>query len=298
MGLTRCVGVLSLSFCILAGAGAADAKSKTKIKPFSPYVGQQAMLVMTYPEGVKLQGKNENALCHPASLTKAATAAMVYELLAQKKITLDKQIDVSAHAESMPRTNLGLKKGMKITIGDALKALFIVSANDAAAALAEFVASDEAEFARQMTKFVQSHGMKDTVFRNASGLPDPEQVTTAHDMALLLSFIVRNYPQYLDLMNQTEFTFGGKTYKGHSHFLEDVPGAEIAKTGFTFASFNNLLVSVKRGENGPRLIGVVMGVHGAKKASALLAERIDEWYQIASVARVPAHKSGAIALNP
>lgn len=298
MGLSKHIGILSLSFCMLAGAGTDDAKSKTRIKPFSDHAGQQAMLIMTYPEGETLQGENENKLCHPASLTKAATAAMVYELLAQQKITLDTLINISAHAESMPKTSLGLKEGMKITIRDALKSLFVVSANDAAAALAEFVAGDEAAFARQMTEFVQSHGMKDTVFRNASGLPDPEQVTTAHDMAMLLSFIVRNYPQYLDLMNQTRLTFNGKTYKGHSPFLEDVAGAEIAKTGFTFASFNNLLVSVKRGEDGQRLIGVIIGVHGAKKASDLLAERIDEWYQITRTARLPVAKSESVALNP
>jgi D-alanyl-D-alanine carboxypeptidase len=175
------------------------------------------------------------------------------------RLALDEELTVSAHAAAQPATELGLGAGQKITVKDTILAIILQSANDAAVVLAERIGGSEQAFAARMTAQAKALGMSRTVFRNASGLPDPEQVTTARDMAVLAKALLENYPQYYHFFSTTSFTFDGQTFGTINGILSRYEGADGIKTGFTCGSGYNLVASATR--DGRRLIGVLLGSH-------------------------------------
>jgi D-alanyl-D-alanine carboxypeptidase len=214
-------------------------------------------MVIDASSGDVLEAVNADAPRRPASLTKLMTLYLAFEALRDRRITLDQLVPVSGHAASMEPTKLGLLPGTRITVDQAILGLVTKSANDAAAALGELLGGSEDRFAQMMTLRARALGMGHTTFHNASGLPDPEQWTTAHDLAVLGRRLVSDFPSYYRYFSTPSFVWQRRVIFNHDHLLQSYPGADGMKTGYTDASGYNLVSSAVRG--GVRLIGVVMG---------------------------------------
>ncbi len=204
-----------------------------------------------------LSSVNADESRYPASLTKMMTLYMVFEALRDRRITLNQFVPVSSHAASMSPSKLGLTPSSRITVLQAILGIVTRSANDAAAALGELLGGSEDRFAQMMTLRARALGMSRSTFRNASGLPDPEQVVTARDMATLARHLVRDFPAEYRWFSTPSFTWHGYTIPNHDHMLQSYPGADGIKTGYIEASGHNLVTSAVRGD--VRLVGVVLG---------------------------------------
>ncbi|MEP3123221.1 MAG: D-alanyl-D-alanine carboxypeptidase, partial [Nisaea sp.] len=209
-----------------------------------------------------LYAKNADTKNYPASLTKIMTLYMVFDALDKGKVTLKTRMKVSKRAAGQPQTNIGLRKGDQITVKDAILALVTRSANDVATVVGEHLARSEVNFAVAMTKKARTLGMTKTSFRNASGLPNRRQKSTARDMAKLGLRIQRDFPQYYHYFRTKKFTYKGRTYGNHNNLLGRYSGTDGIKTGYTRASGFNLVSSVHQGDR--HLIAVVFGGRTAK----------------------------------
>lgn len=237
---------------------AVDAVAAKYSRPKTPATNPKyAGFVVDGDTGQILYQDSADKLRHPASLTKMMTLYLVFEALNNGYMRLDQQLTVSAEAARRPQTNLSLRPGSKITVREAIIALVVRSANDVAVVVAEAIGGTEPKFAEIMTQRAHELGMRSTTFRNASGLHDPRQVTTAKDMALLAIALKKHYPQYFHFFSRTEFDFNGVHYTGHNRVMEQYPGADGLKTGFVNASGFNLVTTASR--RGYNLVGVVMG---------------------------------------
>ena len=216
-----------------------------------------AAIVVDAKTGKVLYSSNADARCYPASLTKMMTLYMLFEALDSGKVTLSSRIPISKHAAAQPPSKLGLKPGQTIAVKDAILSLVTRSANDIAAAIGEFLGGTESGFAVKMTAKARAIGMKGTTFKNASGLPDPGQVTTARDMALLGRALQDRFPKYYAYFKTPSFTYGGRKIANHNRLLGRVDGVDGIKTGYTKASGFNLVTSVNR--DGRSVVAVVLG---------------------------------------
>ena len=223
--------------------------------------------------GRVLHAVNENAPRHPASITKVMTLYLLFEQLEKGRMTLDSEIPISAHAASMAPTKLGLRPGSTISVEHAIKAIVTKSANDIAVAVGEAIGGSEEHFAELMTAKAHSLGMNGTHYENASGLPDAEQITTAHDLIILGRAIQERFPRYYAFFSTHQFVFAGQTLRNHNHLLDKIEGMDGIKTGYTNASGFNLLTSVKRG--GRRIVGVVLGGRSAGARDHIMADLIE-----------------------
>ena len=228
--------------------------------------------------GATLQANNPDASRHPASLTKIMTLYLLFERLDAGKIKLDTEMEVSARASEQAPTKLGLKPGQTIKVEDAIKGLVTRSANDAAVVIAETIAGDEDDFAKLMTRKARALGMTKTVYRNASGLPNDEQITTARDQATLGRAIQDRFPRYYRYFSTTSFAYRGQSIRNHNRLLGNVEGVDGIKTGYTRASGFNLVTSMRRGNR--HLVGVVLGGRSGGSRDAimrnLLAENLEK----------------------
>ncbi len=228
--------------------------------------------------GATLSGNNPDASRHPASLTKIMTLYLLFERLDAGKMKLDTEMDVSEHASEQAPTKLGLRPGQSIAVEDAIKGLVTRSANDAAVVIAEAIAGDEGDFAKLMTRKARTLGMTKTVYRNASGLPDDEQVTTARDQATLGRAIQERFPRYYRYFSTTAFNYHGHSIRNHNKLLGNVEGVDGIKTGYTRASGFNLVTSMRRGNR--HLVGVVLGGRSGGSRDTimrgLLAENLEK----------------------
>lgn len=193
----------------------------------------------------------------PASLTKLMTLYLAFEALDNGKLKMSDKLGVSRHAANMEPSKLGLKPGQRIQLKQVINALIVKSANDCAVVLAEALGKTESQFAEKMTAKAKKLGMKNTTFKNASGLPNPQQKTTARDMALLAHAMYRDFPQYYTLFSQKTFSYNGQTVYTHNHVLKKFKGADGMKTGYTRAAGFNIVTSAQR--KGNRVIAVTMG---------------------------------------
>lgn len=225
--------------------------------PASPAAPTYASIVYDVDNAEVLHQANADARTQPASLTKLMTLYMVFAALDADRLTLTQRLPVSAHAACMQRTRLGLRKRQTIGVRDAILALITHSANDAAVVLAEAVGKTESHFAHRMNREARRLGMLDTSFRNASGLPDRQQHTTARDMLRLGVALMHRFPHYYRLFSTDRFTFKGRTYHNHNRLLGRYLGADGIKTGYVRASGFNLVASATRNDH--RLVGVVLG---------------------------------------
>jgi D-alanyl-D-alanine carboxypeptidase len=236
--------------------------------------------------GATLSSNNPDASRHPASLTKIMTLYLLFERLDAGKMKLETEMPVSKHASEQDPTKLGLMPGQTIRVEDAIKGLVTRSANDAAVVIAEALAGDEDEFAKLMTRKAHMLGMSKTVYRNASGLPDDEQVTSARDQSTLGRAIQDRFPRYYRYFSTAEFTFRGHSISNHNHLLGTVEGVDGIKTGYTHASGFNLVTSMRRGNR--HLVGVVMGGHSGGSRDAIMRNLLAENLEKASTRRTVA----------
>ena len=237
-----------------------------------------ASIIVDGNSGATLSANNPDASRHPASLTKIMTLYLLFERLDAGKIKLDSEMDVSEHASEQAPTKLGLRPGQSIKVEDAIKGLVTRSANDAAVVIAEAIAGDEDDFAKLMTRKARSLGMTRTVYRNASGLPDDAQVTTARDQSTLGRAIQDRFPRYYRYFSISAFNYHGRSIRNHNKLLGSVEGVDGIKTGYTRASGFNLVTSMRRGNR--HLVGVVMGGRSGGSRDAimrnLLAENLEK----------------------
>ena len=234
-----------------------------------------AAIVVDAKNGKVLYSSNPDARCFPASLTKMMTLYLLFEALSTGKTTLTSKIKISAHAAAQPPSKLGLKPGSTITVKDAILALVTRSANDIAAAIGEHLAGSESAFATKMTAKARALGMSKTTFRNASGLPDPAQVTTARDMARLGRALQDRFPQYFAYFTTPSFTYQGRKIANHNRLLGRVAGVNGIKTGYTRASGYNLVTSVDR--DGKKLVAVVMGGKSGASRDERMASLVSDY---------------------
>jgi len=243
-----CRLMLSLALLVFVSAGVSEtALAKVKF----------SALAVDARTGDILFASDADGLRHPASLTKVMTLYILFQEIQAGRLTLDSQLSISRYASGRPPTKLGLKPGQTIRVEDAIKAVITLSANDIAVAIGENLAGSETAFAQRMTNTARSLGMSRTTFRNASGLPDPKQVTTARDMATLGLRVQRDFPQYYPYFRITSFQYGQRTIRSHNRLLGRFDGTDGIKTGYIRASGFNLTTSARRGDK--RIIGVVMG---------------------------------------
>ena len=236
-----------------------------------------ASIIVDNGSGKVMEAANADALRYPASLTKLMTLYMAFEALRDKRLTLGESVPVSDHAASMEPTKLGLLPGTYFTVSDAILGIVTKSANDAACALGELIGGNEDRFAQMMTLRARALGMSNSTFRNASGLPDAEQTTTARDLALLAHHLIQDFPEHYHYFSEPVFYFHGRNIPNHDRMLQAYDGADGLKTGYTLLAGHNLVTSAMRG--GVRLIGVVMGARSNPERDAHMAGLLDDGFE-------------------
>jgi D-alanyl-D-alanine carboxypeptidase len=214
-------------------------------------------LVVDANTGRVLYEKNAGNIRYPASLTKMMTLYLAFDALKKGKLRVDQMLPVSAKAAGQPQTNIALSAGERIPLETAVESLVVRSANDAAVVLAEALGGTEWNFALNMTQKARELGMKNTIYRNANGLPDDKQHSTAYDQARLAIALRRDFPEYYHYFSLEDFNYNGVNYTTHNRVMQRYPGADGVKTGYIRASGFNLVTSVKR--DGYNLVAVILG---------------------------------------
>jgi D-alanyl-D-alanine carboxypeptidase len=268
----------------------AKAHAKSAVRTPSSWVpnpavtGKDAYLVLDATSGRELVADRADELRHPASLTKLMTIYLTLSALDSGRLSLGDALPVSINALNAPPTKIGLPPGGTVNVRDATMALVTRSANDAAIVLAEALGGDEATFAQLMTQKARQLGMTSTVYRNASGLPNREQVTTARDLARLAFALMRDFPHYYAIFSVQSYPYRGRILENHNRMLLSYEGADGLKTGYTVASGFNLVMSAMRDNR--RLIGVVMGGDSAGQRDRMMADLMDYGFATAQSMRL------------
>lgn len=216
-----------------------------------------AAFVVDETTGEVLHARRADDARYPASLTKMMTLYMLFEALERGDVTMSTEMTVSRHAAGQSPSVLGVESGDTITVETAIRALIIRSANDIAVVVGEHLAGTESAFATRMTSRARELGLTRTTFRNASGLPNSRQMTTARDMARLSIALHRDFPQYFHYFSERSFVHNGRTWRSHNNLVGRVNGVDGMKTGYIRASGFNIAVTAER--NGHRIVTVVMG---------------------------------------
>lgn len=254
----------------------ADARKRVKRKPQASsqaYAPPYAAIVVDAKTGRVLHAENEDALRYPASITKVMTLYLMFEQLERGRFTPDTMLPVSARAAAQAPSKIGLRAGASISVDDAIKSLVTKSANDMAVVVAEAIGGTVENFAVMMTRKARSLGMERTVFRNASGLPDKEQVTTASDLAILARAIQDRFPRYYSYFQTRRFDFAGRSYNNHNKLLGRVDGVDGIKTGFTRLSGFNLMTSARTGDR--HIVAIVLGGRSGNSRDQIMANLVE-----------------------
>ena len=277
-GLFSCAAVVC--FVTLSSEGVDARRRKVASNSYSPPF---SAIVVDANSGAVLHATSADALRHPASLTKIMTLYLLFEQLEAGKLKLDTPLKVSKRAADQAPTKLDLEEGQTIKVEDAIKGMVTRSANDAAVVVAEALAGSEAEFATMMTRKAQALGMTKTVYKNASGLPHDEQVTTAREQAILGRAIQERFPTYYKYFQTRSFVFRGEPIGNHNRLLGSVDGVDGIKTGFTQASGFNLVTSMHR--NDRYVVAVVLGGSSAASRDTRMRQLLSEHLASASTKR-------------
>ncbi|MEF2073601.1 D-alanyl-D-alanine carboxypeptidase [Consotaella aegiceratis] len=260
-----------------------------------------AHLVWDVTTGKVLAEEHPDDKNYPASLTKMMTLYLTFEALNEGHLRWDQRIVMAADATRVPPFKLGIPAGQTFTVREAVLGMIVISANDAAQAICDHLAGSPDKCAAMLTNKARKLGMDSTTFRNANGLPDPTQVTTARDMAKLGFALIRDFPDEYGLFSEKYFEFRGKKLRGHNNLMYRYKGMDGIKTGYIRASGFNIVTSVKR--DGHRLVGVVMGGKTAKRRDARMAELFDAVLsqhpsKLAATVRVPIPRPRPSRLQP
>jgi D-alanyl-D-alanine carboxypeptidase len=288
-GLAIVPAVSALLFASTAGAqntslnarAAPTAKSHIhKVpQPWVPNPSKDAYLIVDATSGKVLASEQPDEPRYPASLTKLMTLYLTFSALDSGRLSMNDALPVSLNALNAPPTKMGMPPNGTVIVRDAVMGLVTRSANDAAVLLAETLGGSEEHFAEMMTAKARQLGMSSTVYRNASGLPNPEQTTTARDMARLANALLRDYPHYYPVFSVLSYNYKGRPLANHNRMLATYAGADGMKTGYTNASGFNLVMSAVRDNR--RLIGVVMGGNSAFQRDKEMGELMDQGFATA-----------------
>ncbi len=259
-------------FCAIVSFGAAPAQAR------------YAHIIIDAKTGKVLDSQNADVINFPASLTKMMTLYLTFEALHDGRLKLDQRITMSKNGAATIPSKLWVKAGTTFTAREAIYGMIVKSANDLAEGMGDHLGGSEAKFAQMMTRKARQLGMTKTVFRNASGLPDRAQVTTARDMAKLGLALQRDFPREYKMFNTTSFKFRGKTIRGHNRLLTRYQGVDGIKTGYTNASGFNLVSAVNH--NGRSVVGVVLGGRTAQRRDNQMVALLDRTLPKASRTRV------------
>ncbi len=235
-----------------------------------------ASLLVEAETGRVLFSQNAMEKRYPASLTKMMTLYLVFDALEKGEIQMDQLLTVSQKAADMPRSKMGLKANSTISVENAIFSMISRSANDAAVVIAEALAGSEAQFADKMTRVAHELGMKNTRFKNASGLHDKDQVTTAQDMTILARALIQHFPEYYKLFSIKGFRYGKRYYGNHNLVARFYKGGDGLKTGYVDASGYHVVGSAKR--DGKRLIGIVMGRNSVRQRDRDIFKLLDSGF--------------------
>ncbi|HEU4838028.1 MAG TPA: D-alanyl-D-alanine carboxypeptidase family protein, partial [Micavibrio sp.] len=275
--------VLAMLMLCMALAYPAEGMAKSKKKQGDESNNKYASIVVDAETGAILSQRYPDKRLHPASLTKVMTLLLLFEALDAGNVRLNDKIQISRHAANAQPSKLGLTPGSSIRVEDAILAVVTKSANDIATAIAEHLAGSESRFALRMTRRARDIGMSKTTFKNAHGLHNPGQVTSARDMATLARYVLVRYPNYYRYFGTKQFTYRGKTYTNHNRLMNTYPGMDGFKTGFINASGFNLIASAKHGNK--RLIGVVFGGRSWKSRNDHMASLLNTGFEHAGETR-------------
>src|SRR5215469_10486673 len=277
-------GLATIAATVIASTDSAEARRYYRHRHVShqssddddrgSYSPQFSSIIVDGNSGAVLSANSPDGVRHPASLTKIMTLYLLFERLDSGKIRLDTEMPVSEHAADQDPTKLGLRPGQTLRVEDAIKGMVTRSANDAAVVTGEFLGGSEDNFAKMMTRKAHALGMSRTIYRNASGLPNDEQITTARDQSMLGRALQDRFPKYYRYFSTTAFNFHGHTITGHNHLLGSVEGVDGIKTGYIRASGFNLITSIHRGNR--FLVGVVMGGRSSGSRDAIMRNLIAE----------------------
>jgi D-alanyl-D-alanine carboxypeptidase len=267
--------LISLVFAFLASIALAPIASAEKY----------ASIVVDANTTEVLHSRHADEARYPASLTKVMTLYLVFDALDSGELTLDEKLYVSRNAAKQPPSNLRLGVGTSIKLTDAIDALVNKSANDVAVVVAERLGGTERKFAEMMTEKARSLGMSNTNFRNASGLPDPLQISTARDLALLSQSLLNVHADQYTYFADREFRWGKRVYKNHNELLGKVRGVDGIKTGYTRASGFNLIASAER--DGRRVIAVMLGGTTAKSRNQHVTDLLEAAFVSIGVVGTP-----------
>jgi D-alanyl-D-alanine carboxypeptidase len=277
----------------MAWVALAVAAHATLAPAWAQATGRHAVFVIDANSGRVIRESSADEPRYPASLAKLMTLYLVFELIEQGRLSYATRIRFSANAVAAQPSKLDVEEGTEISLIDAIKALITKSCNDVAIAVAEHIAGSEARFAQMMTQKARQLGMKGTVFRNASGLPDPEQVTTARDMITLALRLHDDFPRQYPLFATRTFTYNGETFRNHNTMLFSYEGTEGLKTGYTRASGFNLVASVKRGNK--HVMGAVFGGATAALRNSAMRTYLNVALMKASTQRTRRPAAGLVA---
>jgi D-alanyl-D-alanine carboxypeptidase len=234
-------------------------------------------LVVDAQSGLVIYSEDADTPWHPASLTKLMTAYVTFTAIREGKLSLEDNVSCSQHALEQPPSKIGMPVGSQLSVDLALKALIVKSANDVAIMLAEKVAGSEPAFVDMMNETAKRLGMTQTHYFNANGLPNPDQVTTARDLALLAQALIKEFPQYAYLYSLPSFKLGNRFMRSHNSLLRTFDGADGMKTGFICASGYNVVASARRGDK--QIVAVVLGERSNSartiRAAALIQHGFD-----------------------
>ncbi|HEY8381711.1 MAG TPA: D-alanyl-D-alanine carboxypeptidase [Microvirga sp.] len=257
-----------------------------------------AAMVVDVKTGRVLHAVNEDAPRFPASVTKVMTLYLLFEQLERGKVSLDTPLHVSANAARQAPSKLFLDAGDTIAVEDAIKALVTKSANDVAVVVAENIGGSVDDFADMMTRKARSLGMSSTTFTNPSGLPDPEQVTTARDLTILARAVQDRFPKYYRYFQTRVFNYAGVGHKNHNKLLGRVEGVDGIKTGFTRASGFNLMTNAKTDDR--HIVAVVLGGKSGGSRDQIMAQLVNTTLPraYAGLRQTPAIGDGAPATRP
>ncbi|MDR1890056.1 MAG: D-alanyl-D-alanine carboxypeptidase [Zoogloeaceae bacterium] len=242
----------------------------------APTLAAKSWILMEYASGQFLTAEKPDERLEPASLTKLMTAYLTFSALRQKTLALEQSVPVSEKAWRTGGSKMFIRVGHMVLVEDLIKGMIVQSGNDASVALAEALAGSEEAFALQMNKEAARLGMKQTHFKNATGLPDPEHLTTARDLVTLAFALIRDFPEeYARYYSLKEFRYNNMApQRNRNRLLFVDPSVDGVKTGSTEAAGFCLIASAKRGER--RLLSVVLGT-ADENARASESLRLLNW---------------------
>ena len=291
-------GVLGMATLLAVAAVSTDADARGSrhhrhhSAASESYEPAYSSIVVDANSGAVLQATNADSLRHPASLTKIMTLYLLFERLEAGKIKMSTEMPVSPHAAAQAPSKLELKPGQSIDVETAIRAIVTKSANDVAVVVAEALGGSEENFAKQMTAKARALGMTHTVYRDASGLPNDDQITTARDMTILARAVQDRFPQYYHYFATRTFKYRGEEFRNHNHLLGRVDGVDGMKTGYIHNSGFNIVVSMRR--NGRHVIAVVFGGRSASARDARVVSLLDDTVELAAAKRTaPSMGEGA-----